>query len=154
MTVRHGVTGWGYEGRSVDELVEDALHQGVVTVVDVRLNPISRKRGLSKSALSATLAVAGVEYVHLRALGNPKDNRAGFAETSTAEGQHARHRFQAEVLATLDAQNALRTIEKLQCRGPVLLLCFEATEGCCHRALILDALRARAQHDDRQLVPA
>lgn len=154
MTVRHGVTGWGYEGRSVDDLVKDALREGIVTVVDVRLNPISRKRGLSKTALAASLAAAGVEYVHLRALGNPKDNRAGFADTSTAEGQDARHRFQAEVLATLDAQNALHTIEQLQRRGPVLLLCFEATERCCHRALILDALHARAQRDDRQLVPA
>ena len=155
MTVRHGVTGWGYEGRSVDELVEDARREGVATVVDVRLNPISRKRGLSKTALAATLAAAGVEYVHLRALGNPKDNRAGFAETSTAEGLHARHRFQAEVLTTLDAQDALRTIDQLQQRGPVLLLCFEATEDCCHRSLVLEALQARAQRDDdRQLVPA
>ncbi|KZM78367.1 DUF488 family protein [Cellulosimicrobium sp. I38E] len=154
MTVRHGVMGWGYEGRSVDDLIADARRWGVVSVVDVRLNPISRKRGLSKTALSSALAAAGVEYVHLRALGNPKDNRAGFAETSTTEGREARGRFADEVLSTPEAREALEVIEALQARGTVLLLCFEAAERCCHRSLVLDALRARAPHDERELVPA
>ncbi|PPJ18215.1 hypothetical protein C5E45_10195 [Nocardia nova] len=39
---------------------------GVATVVDVRLTPISRKPGLSKTKLSAALAEAGIRYVHLR----------------------------------------------------------------------------------------
>ncbi|WP_258081414.1 DUF488 domain-containing protein [Nocardia nova] len=56
----------GYEGRRADELVMLLAEAGVATVVDVRLTPISRKPGLSKTKLSAALAEAGIRYVHLR----------------------------------------------------------------------------------------
>lgn len=138
----------------MDDLVENARRCGVVAVVDVRLNPISRKRGFSKTALSNALLAAGLEYVHLRGLGNPKDNRAGFAETSTPVGRAARQRFTSEVLSTKAAQDALEEIEALQARGTVLLLCFEASERCCHRSVVLDALRERAPRDERELALA
>jgi uncharacterized protein (DUF488 family) len=34
----------GYEGRNLDELIEDLLEQQVNVLVDVRLNPILPKR--------------------------------------------------------------------------------------------------------------
>src|SRR5665647_729111 len=71
--------GWGYAGHSVDDLVAFAQTRGVHAVVDVRLNPVSRKRGFSKRLLAAALEDAGLAYVHLPALGNPRDNRDGFA---------------------------------------------------------------------------
>ncbi|WP_435737177.1 DUF488 domain-containing protein [Cellulosimicrobium sp. PMB13] len=138
----------------MDELVSDARLGAVVAVVDVRLNPISRKRGFSKTALSTALTAGGVEYVHLRALGNPKDNRAGFAETTTSGGREARERFADEVLSTEGAREALETIEELQGRGSVMLLCFESEERCCHRSLVLEALRARADREQSELVLA
>ncbi|MEV4702404.1 DUF488 domain-containing protein [Actinoplanes sp. NPDC049316] len=48
-------------------------------LVDVRLNPISRKPSLTKTALGRTLAEAGIVHEHRRELGNPKADRAGFA---------------------------------------------------------------------------
>ncbi|MBI5088832.1 MAG: DUF488 domain-containing protein, partial [Actinobacteria bacterium] len=66
----------GYEGLIVDELVDQLRADGVEVVVDVRLNPISRKPGLSKTRLAAALDAVGIGYVHERALGNPPDNRA------------------------------------------------------------------------------
>jgi uncharacterized protein (DUF488 family) len=50
----------------------------VRVLVDVRLTPLSRKPGLSKTKLSEALAAVGIKYVHHRALGNRRDNRAGF----------------------------------------------------------------------------
>lgn len=47
--------------------------------VDVRLNPISRKTKLSRTALARALADAGIADAHRRELGNPKTNRVGFA---------------------------------------------------------------------------
>lgn len=61
----------GYEGRSLDELVD----AGVERLIDVRELPLSRRRGFSKTTLSEALREAGIEYVHVRALGNPKPNR-------------------------------------------------------------------------------
>ena len=44
-------------------------------LVDVRLNQISKKTGLSKTAFAQELNEAGFEYRHDRHLGNPKENR-------------------------------------------------------------------------------
>ena len=41
----------GYEQRDVSELIGLLKANGVVTLVDVRLNPISRKKGFSKKSL-------------------------------------------------------------------------------------------------------
>ena len=45
------VIGIGYEGLESDGLVSKLCLRGVRTVVDVRLNPISRKRGRRSSSV-------------------------------------------------------------------------------------------------------
>ena len=95
-----GIAGWGYEGRAVADLVEFSKSIGAEWVVDVRLNPLSRKSGFSKRALAAALAEAGLRYLQLPELGNPKDNGAGFAETESVAGNTARERYRTEVLST------------------------------------------------------
>lgn len=125
----------GYEGRRADELIAMLLHERVRTVVDVRLTPISRKPGLSKSKLAAALADAGIDYVHLKELGNPQDNRALFRAGAAA----GRDRF-AQILGGGDAGRALDTVRRLINDGPVALLCFERDHTTCHREMIVDAL--------------
>jgi uncharacterized protein (DUF488 family) len=144
MRTVHNVMGWGYEGRSVDEMMSTLRTWGARTVVDVRLNPVSRKPGFSRKSLSAKLQEAGIQYVHMRALGNPTDNRPGFADPGSARADVAHTRFNEEVLGTEDAQASLSQIERLSAQGLVVLLCFEATASCCHRSLVLDALHSRA----------
>lgn len=140
---RGDVVGVGYEGRDILWLLRSLRDRAVVTVVDVRLNPVSRKRGFSKRALAASLQEHGIAYVHLPALGNPQDNRAGFSATAAREVLAAHARF-AEVLASTDARSALEEVESLQELGRVALLCFEHDESQCHRHLVLNALAMRA----------
>ncbi|SDJ04236.1 Protein of unknown function, DUF488 [Lentzea albidocapillata subsp. violacea] len=73
-----GIVGTGYERVDLDAFLVRLGEQRVDVLVDVRLNPISRKRGFSKTALTNAVTSASVDYVHLRGLGNPKTNRAGF----------------------------------------------------------------------------
>ena len=68
----------GYEGRDAADLIEQLRASGVNALVDVRLTPLSRKPGLSKKRLAAALGEAGIAYVHLPQLRNPKENRASF----------------------------------------------------------------------------
>ena len=135
------VTGIGYEGHSLDSFLT-ALSEGRVDcVVDVRLNAISRKTGFSKRILSDSLARAGIEYLHLPGLGNPKNNRDGFWKPGTALAAHAH----AEYRRMLESDEALAAIKVLLERAEaksVALLCFEAREETCHRHLILNALQA------------
>ncbi len=139
----HAVTGWGYEGHTIKDLLDECERLHAAYVVDIRLNAISRKKGFSKTALSNALANAGVEYVHLRALGNPKDNRPGFAHPGTPEAERAHKRFNEEVLNTPEADQQLGELAELTRQGNVIILCFEETPKCCHRHLVIQRLQAR-----------
>jgi uncharacterized protein (DUF488 family) len=128
----------GYEGRSAAELVATLTEAGVTVLADVRLTPSSRKPGLSKTGLAAALAAAGIEYLHLPALGNPRDNRQPFRHGDPA----SRERFE-ELLGTPPAQAALAELESRIPGERVALLCFERDAGRCHRQLVSDQLRGR-----------
>ena len=65
----------GYEGVTPGALLA-ALHAARVEVlVDVRAIAASRRRGFAKTALRAALEDGGISYLHVPALGNPKDGR-------------------------------------------------------------------------------
>jgi uncharacterized protein (DUF488 family) len=124
----------GYQGRTVDELIKDLVAAEVNVLVDVRLTPLSRKAGLSKHRLAARLRDAGIDYVHLPQLGNPRDNRDAFRRGDAA----AAARYRA-VLRTSEGQGALDQLLRLA-NQRVTLLCFEHDAGECHRTLVADAL--------------
>ena len=129
----------GYEGKTASDLVAQLLEQDVRVLVDVRLTPLSRKPGLSKTKLSEALAAVGIAYIHHRALGNPKDNRAGFRAGEPAS--RARYR---EVLDSAAASDALAHVCELLEDGAVALLCFEHNHAECHRDIVVrQLLKAR-----------
>lgn len=142
-TVSGGITGIGYEGKTLEKLIEDLVALEIGTLVDVRLNAISRKRGFSKRALGEALEDAGITYQHRPELGNARDNRAGFAEEwRTEAGRSARQQY-TETLQEADASKAIDELADLASRERVALLCFEASELHCHRRETLAAIRAR-----------
>jgi uncharacterized protein (DUF488 family) len=126
----------GYEGRSVDELLAGLLGQSVTVLVDVRLTPLSRKPGLSKRRLAEVLEAAGIRYVHLRALGNPKENRAPFRA-----GNPDSHDVFKRLIAEGEGAEALRHVAELLDDETVALLCFERNHHDCHRHLVAAELQ-------------
>lgn len=136
-----GVVGVGYQGCTIDQLVAQLHNAGVARLVDVRLTPISRKPGFSKTALGHALAEAGITYEHRRELGNPKTNRAGFAG-SPEELATARSVF-ARLLCRPESISALDTVAEAAQHELVALLCFEAEQHRCHRDVVLQEVRAR-----------
>src|SRR5438552_16030725 len=90
-----GVIGFGYQGHTLDTFIDGLGTAGVRLLVDVRLTPTSRKPGFARTRLQAALRAAGIDYLHLSTLGNPKANRAGFAGPPAARATAAavsRHR--------------------------------------------------------------
>ncbi|MGD1237279.1 DUF488 family protein [Mycobacterium seoulense] len=136
-TAQAAVMTVGYQGREVDQLVEDLSVAGVEIVVDVRLTPLSRKPGLSKTKLAEALRWAGIGYVHLPQLGNPRDNRAAYRNAEA----HAVRRFRG-LLESPDARDAVDHLRELASRNVIALLCFERDPEQCHRALIIEAMAA------------
>jgi uncharacterized protein (DUF488 family) len=136
-----GLVSVGYEGRSLDDFVAGLVEQGVTRLVDVRLTPISRKKGFSKTALGSALAAQGIDYEHRRELGNPKENRAGFWG-SAGELDRARSHY-AGLLSRPASAEALEALAESAAREVVAVLCFEADEHRCHRQVVVEALRPR-----------
>jgi uncharacterized protein (DUF488 family) len=130
------VTTIGYQDRTVDELIAVLRSARVKVLVDVRLTPSSRKAGLSKNGLAARLRDAGIDYVHLRRLGNPRDNRNAFRRGD----KDAIARYQ-DVLRTPEGQAALDQLLRLARQHRVALMCFERDAAECHRSMVAEALR-------------
>jgi uncharacterized protein (DUF488 family) len=131
----------GYENyRDVDDFARVLADAGVEQLVDVRELPISRKRGFAKTALSEALANAGVEYVHLRALGNPKEFRDLYKSGKVSAGKSAYQRF-----LLCERSEELADLNRILREKRSALMCVEHDPKVCHRQVILDALRDRLE---------
>lgn len=138
--VAPGLWSAGYEGRDIDSFVASLLDSRIDVVADVRLTPISRKKGFSKTRLGQALAEAGIEYTHLRGLGNPKENRAPFWDGRLDVGRDG---FR-DVLRSEEAQADLDRLAEHAQQSRVAVLCFEKDESRCHRQVVLEKVRERA----------
>ena len=135
------ITGLGYQGLTIDEYTQQLAEQNTQTVVDVRLTPISRKPGFSKTRLKNHLEKHGINYVHLRELGNPKENRDGFWDTP-GTGPHTRcvNRFCDIITSDPEKMRALQEVIYLAESGNVVLLCYEEKPVNCHRNVLLEII--------------
>jgi uncharacterized protein (DUF488 family) len=123
----------GYEGMSLDGLIDRLAGARVTTIVDVRLNPVSRRPGFSRRRLSEALGQAGIAYIHERELGKPPENRDSFRSSDGAAG---RERMRA--ILSNGAGAALDRLVDLASRERVAVLCVERERGRCHRDVITE----------------
>ena len=134
----------GYEGTTVPEFIAALKKAGVHQVIDVRALPLSRRPGFSKSALKAALEEAGIEYVHLKALGTPAEGR-----TAARAGRHAdMARIYAGQLELPEAIVQSAQMLELAAEKPSALLCMEREPAHCHRTLLLKAVAPDAEAVD------
>jgi uncharacterized protein (DUF488 family) len=140
----------GYEAATVRSFLEELRRGGVDLIVDVRAAARSRRAGFAKTRLRANLEEAGIDYVHINALGTPADGRAA---ARAGEHEEMRAVFR-EHLRTTSAQSGLETVlEFVESGRSVCLLCLEANPAHCHRSLVADALAARRPLAIRHLRP-
>jgi uncharacterized protein (DUF488 family) len=126
----------GYEGSTQPELIAALSAAGVERLIDVRAVPLSRKPGFSKNVLAAGLREAGIDYVHLKALGTPP------------AGREAARKGKADVLAAVYAaqletpEAGVQSAQLLELAGEKVsaLLCFERDPGMCHRTLLRESV--------------
>lgn len=134
--------GLGYEGMTIDEFCAQVIELKVSVVADVRLNALSRTPGFSKNGLRAALAAIEVGYLHLPALGNPRDNRSGFQHPDSAEGREAYERYRAIVFSPA-GRRAIDDLADLVQSENVGFLCVERDQSVCHRQVVIDHVIAR-----------
>ncbi len=121
----------GYADKTLPALVHLLVEAEVDRVIDVRALPLSRRRGFSKTPLSTALAQEGIEYIHLRAAGNPYRDEKQDIERCLA--LYAGH---------LDGHPAiLEEVDAAMRERRAALLCAEADARHCHRSIIADRLQ-------------
>jgi uncharacterized protein (DUF488 family) len=131
----------GYEGATVPEFIAALQRAGAERVIDVRALPLSRRPGFSKSPLRGALHEAGIDYVHLKALGTPSAGR-----TAARAGRHAdMARIYAGQLELPEAMVQSAEMLELAAERPSALLCMEREPAHCHRTLLLKAVAPDAE---------
>ena len=128
----------GYEGKTVEELLDRLQESSVALLIDVRAVAASRRPGFSKTALAGVLKERGIDYLHLRPLGTPKAGREAARKGRIAE---MRAIFD-EQLATPEAELALAQAKAAASERPSALLCFEADAEHCHRRIVAEHMAA------------
>jgi uncharacterized protein (DUF488 family) len=131
----------GYEKATQAELVTTLTAAGVTRLIDVRAVPLSRRPGFSKNVLANGLREAGIDYVHLKALGTPPEGRE-----AARKGRHdVLQRVYAGQLELPEAIAQAAIMLDLAEEKPSALLCFEREPGGCHRTLLLRSVAPEAE---------
>ena len=128
----------GYEGETQPAVIDRLKGAGVEVVADVRAVAASRRAGFSKTVLSNSLNEAGIDYVHLRALGTPKPGRDAAHKGHVAE----MHAIYAEHMEEPASQLAFEELRALAGERKTALLCYEADPAGCHRTILSKRLEA------------
>jgi uncharacterized protein (DUF488 family) len=129
----------GYEGACLGDFLSTLKHAKVTLLLDVREIALSRRKGFSKSALSAALSSSGIDYRHERALGSPKAIRHQLRADGNLQC------FFRDFRQYLASQRTLLDALAAELRGSVALLCYERHATECHRSVVAQALASRAK---------
>jgi uncharacterized protein (DUF488 family) len=131
----------GHSTRPIEEFVRMLRAHGVKRLVDVRTVPGSRHNPqFGSQALQASLAYAGIDYLHMKALGGLRKPRADSINTGW---KNASFRGYADYMETEDFDLGLEELIEMAREERTAIMCAEAVPWRCHRSLIADALVAR-----------
>jgi uncharacterized protein (DUF488 family) len=107
----------------------------VSVLVDVRQNPVSRKKGFSRNQLEKTVSDFGITYLHCPELGTPSSIRKMYAATGNIN--KALLQYENHLRAERQALDAL--LQEVQSQR-FCLLCLEADHKASHRSIIAQVL--------------
>lgn len=131
----------GYEGKTLEEFIALLKANKIEQVIDIRLTPISRKSGFSKSALTQALADEGIKYIHFRELGSPKLIRNKLYETADYELFFAEYREHV----ALNYDYVVKAYQQMEQRRSCLM-CYEKDYHFCHRFVLTDMMSSQMPH--------
>ncbi|TMJ55801.1 MAG: DUF488 domain-containing protein [Alphaproteobacteria bacterium] len=139
----------GYEQTPSRAVLDELENAGVKLLVDVRAVTSSRRPGFSKNQLAAGLDERGIAYLHLAALGTPKEGRL-----AARSGKYdLLHRIYAKHLKTPQAKEEMDELSSLVKKsGSVCLLCYERDHSHCHRQWIAEIIEDRDEVKVENLV--
>jgi uncharacterized protein (DUF488 family) len=128
----------GYEGKCLEQYLNQLLQAGVTLLCDVRRNPLSRKYGFSKATLSKACEGVGIRYEHVPELGIDSDKRRNLETQKDYDALFLIYERDSlpQQNAALDRIRQWLMVEKQR----VALTCFEELPHRCHRHCVAKTL--------------
>lgn len=130
----------GYEGKTIDQYLNDIILNNINLVIDVRKNPISMKYGFSKKTLSNSLKQLNIEYVHIPELGIESNERQNLF--SFYDYQKLFEHYENDILAHQNTA-ILKITELYNTKKRIALTCFEKDYNSCHRSRISNIINKK-----------
>ena len=128
----------GHSTRSLEEFI-DLLHGfGIALLADVRRFPGSRRHPhFGSEALAASLRGAGIDYLHLPALGGRRRPRP---DSPNGVWRNLAFRGYADHMASAEYREAFDAVQARARERPTALMCAERLWWQCHRSMLADDL--------------
>lgn len=135
----------GHSTRSAGELIDILRVSSVTCVVDIRRIPRSRTNPqFAIDVLPGKLGSAGLDYVHLSALGGLRAKGQPLDESVNAGWTRRPFRNYADYAQTPPFRESLRDLLDMASRQTCVILCAEAVWWRCHRRIVTDHVLAHA----------
>lgn len=136
----------GHSTRSLEELIELLTGAGATAVIDVRAFPRSRRHPqFNIDTMPGVLAVAGIAYTHLPALGGRRPKQPGVDPALNGSWRNQSFHNYADYALSRPFADALAAVRERARETRPTLLCAEALWQNCHRRLISDHLIAAGE---------
>ncbi len=130
----------GHSTRSIEEFLDLLRGQQIALLADVRQFPGSRRYPqFGSEQLAASLAQAGIEYVHFKDLGGRRRARPDSANTGW---RNEAFRGYADYMETDAFEHGIQRLLEQALLRRTAMMCAEAVWWQCHRRLISDYLTA------------
>src|ERR1051326_2275732 len=128
----------GHSTHPVEAFIALLQTHSIEVLVDVRTVPRSRHNPQFEiDALRASLHEAGIDYMHMAALGGLRRPRK---DSPNNGWRNESFRGYADYMQTEAFQTALNELQELAQQHITAIMCAEAVPWRCHRSLIADAL--------------
>ncbi len=124
----------GYQERTIDEFINILIRHNINTIIDVRANPLSRKKGFSKKSLIEYLEKNEIEYIPYASLGTPKKLRDELKQNKDYPvffDKYDKWLTQQENIFRTLQYKIIDNLNKKFC-----IMCFEKNPSECHRSII------------------
>lgn len=131
----------GHSTHAIDELVGALESFEIKVIADVRSFPGSRRYPqFNKENLKASLAEAGIEYLHFPELGG---RRRAKPDSLNMAWRTESFRGYADYMQTDDFREGMARLLDVAREHRTAIMCAEAVWWRCHRSLIADYLKAK-----------
>ena len=122
----------GYEGLLMDGFLNTLVQRVITRLLDIRINPVSRRYGFHKTTLARLCRSLYIEYFHVPELGIHSQNRRNLKTFDDYQAVFTQYKA-----VTLSVElNAIDKVTRIIREKPSVLVCMEANPAYCHRTLL------------------